>query len=402
MMQRRSLLRASAWACGCASTGAFSSITNAQTSPSPQQNPLYQLPARIAPPELSSDEGGLWGLMAREEARLKRSHFLIRDEKLNEYLRSIVSKLSQHHNDDIRMYVVRNPWFNASMAPNGMLQIWTGLLLRTSNEAQLASILAHEVGHYVARHSVQSLRDTKHRAAFATFLGLFGVVGLIGNLALIAGMYAYSREHEKEADMIGIDLLAQAGYEPAEASKVWTNLLAEIRAENTANSQPERNSVMFATHPPSAEREKNLAERAVVINQDAVVRATGEQTYQRIVGPYRRQFAAEDIKRRRFAESEALYKRILNNAPDDWDAHFFLGEVYRTRSQEGDAQLALERYLLAEKNPAPPSELFRSMGLVHKELKKPKDASAYFQTYLEKTPQAEDAELIGQYIKEGI
>ena len=55
--------------------------------------------------------------------------------------------------------LVRTPYFNASMAPNGMMQVWSGLLLRVDNEAQLAAVLGHEIGHYLARHSVERLRD---------------------------------------------------------------------------------------------------------------------------------------------------------------------------------------------------------------------------------------------------
>ena len=140
--------------------------------------------------------------------------------------------------------------FNANMAPNGMMQVWTGLMLRVDNEAQLATVLGHEIGHYLQRHSVDQLRDAKTRAAFGQFLGLFGVAGLLGQLGMVAGMFAYGQDHEREADAIGIRLMRNAGYDPAEAAKVWENLLLEIRAR----PEGERSSPFFATHPPPAER----------------------------------------------------------------------------------------------------------------------------------------------------
>ena len=69
-----------------------------------------------------------------------------------------------------QVHLVRTPLFNASMAPNGMMQVWTGLLLRVDDEAQLAAVLGHEFGHYLARHSTERLRDAKSRSAFGAFL----------------------------------------------------------------------------------------------------------------------------------------------------------------------------------------------------------------------------------------
>ena len=113
-------------------------------------------------------------MMDRAERQLRRSPFLVRDKALHDYIESIACRLGKDHCPDIRVYIVRTPLFNASMAPNGMLQVWTGLLLRMDNEAQLAAVLGHEIGHYVERHSVERLRDTKTSAAFGTFLGLAG------------------------------------------------------------------------------------------------------------------------------------------------------------------------------------------------------------------------------------
>ena len=187
-------------------------------------------PSRFTKPDLASDEGGLWAIMDREETRLRRSPFRMRDEALNKYLQDVVCRLAGDHCPDVRVYAVRTPFFNASMAPNGMMQVWSGLLLRMDNEAQLAAVLGHEIGHFLQRHSVERLRDMEARTAFGQFIGMFGVVGLVGQLATLAGAMAYSRDHEREADRIGLTLMRRAGYDPREAGKVWGNLLDELRA----------------------------------------------------------------------------------------------------------------------------------------------------------------------------
>ena len=81
---------------------------------------------------------------------------------------------------DVRVYLERTPLFNASMAPNGMMTVWTGLMLRVENEAQLAAVLGHGSATSSSAIPSEQLRDAKSRAAFAQFLGLFGAVGALG------------------------------------------------------------------------------------------------------------------------------------------------------------------------------------------------------------------------------
>jgi hypothetical protein len=115
-------------------------------------------------PASSTDEGGLWHVMNRVENDTKRSRHLIRDPAWDAYLRDIMTRLSADFSNDMRIYLMRTPYFNATMAPNGMMQVWTGLLLRVDNEAELAAILGHEMGHYMQRHSLAKLRDARARS----------------------------------------------------------------------------------------------------------------------------------------------------------------------------------------------------------------------------------------------
>jgi hypothetical protein len=74
-------------------------------------------PPRFSRPETASDEGGLWAMMDREETRLRRSPFALRDPKLRGYVQDIACRLGGSHCPDIRVHLVRTPFFNASMAP---------------------------------------------------------------------------------------------------------------------------------------------------------------------------------------------------------------------------------------------------------------------------------------------
>src|SRR5687768_11724312 len=198
-MKRRAFLAAGC--AGCAAIG----LARAQGT--------WEMPARFARPEAASEEGGLWSLMDREETKLRRSPFALPDAKLKAYVQDVACRLAGAHCADVRVHLVRTPLFNASMAPNRMMQVWTGLMLRVDNEAQLAAVLGHEIGHYLARHSLERLRSARTHSSTATALSMFGVVGALAQLGVAASFSGYSRDHEREADRIGVALMRNAGYD---------------------------------------------------------------------------------------------------------------------------------------------------------------------------------------------
>jgi predicted Zn-dependent protease len=354
----------------------------------------WQPPARFTRPDLATDEGGLWGIMDREEARLRRSPFVLRDPELTGYVQNLACRLAGDHCPDIRVVLVRTPLFNANMAPNGMMQVWTGLLLRVENEAQLAAILGHEIGHYLSRHSVERLRDLKSSAAVGQFLGLFGLAGAIGQLALVAGMFAYSRDQERDADRIGLTLMRKAGYEPLEAPKVWSNLLLEMNAR--PDHDPARNSVLFATHPSPEERQDELKRMA----ETAPGGATNGEIWESKVKPYRRAWLADEVKRGQHEESIALLTRLMKDAPSQPDFPFARGESYRLRGRESDLDAALADYQAAIALGAEPPETHRGIGLIYRVRKQLPEAKASLQHYLESAPDAPDFLMIKSYVEE--
>ncbi|MBL8488988.1 MAG: M48 family metalloprotease [Rhodocyclaceae bacterium] len=359
-------------------------------------------PPRLVRPESGTDEGGLWAFVDREETKLRRSRFVLRDRPLNEYLTGIACRLAGDHCPDLRVYVVRTPVFNASMAPNGMLQIWTGLLLRMANEAQLAAVIGHEIGHYLARHSLDRLRDAKSRSAFGQFLGIAlaaagaGGAGSLAQLAVVASAFAYGRDHEREADRIGQELMARAGYDPGEAPRVWSQLLAEIKAEADWVGELERRSVLFASHPHPEERMETLGERATELRRDGM--GTGTEPWRRACGPYRKTLLEDELRRRRSGETLALLDRMIAAEPTDPELHYFRGEAYRQRGADGDNARALDAYAAAETFPAAPAELHRGRGMILQATGDEPGASQAFAAYVRLRPDAEDAALFQRYV----
>ena len=263
----------------------------------------WKMPARFTRPDVASDEGGLWAIMDREESRLRRSPFVLREPQIADYVQDMACRLAGDHCPDIRVQVVRNPMVNAGMAPNGMMQVWTGLMLRSENEAQLAAVLGHEIGHYLQRHQVDRLRQVKSQTAVGQFLGVFGLVGALGQLAMAAGLLAYSRDQEREADQIGLTLMRQAGYDPAEASKVWGNLLLEAKARPDGDTS--RGIPIFATHPAADERQETLKLLAAKIPGGA----SNAETWREKTRPFQREWLSDEIRRGQHEESIALITR---------------------------------------------------------------------------------------------
>lgn len=385
---RRGFLRS---ACGhCLGLGALAALGAAGA----QDLSAIHVPPRFKRPARDTDEGGLWGLMDREEQRIRKSPLAIRDAALNAYLSDLICRLSDGHCPDIRVHAVRRPHFNAMMAPNGMMIVWSGLLLRMENEAQLAAVLGHELGHYLERHTVEQLRAQKDFAVLSTMVGLIGGAGgFIGQMSIMAGMFAFSREHEERADRMGMRLMRHAGYDGREAAAVWGNLLEEARI--TEGRKAGEMNDLFTTHPATASRRSDLLALA-----GGAGGATGEEAFRQVIAPLRLGWIQDEIKRGQYEESLVLFDRMLQRDARDAEAAFARGEVLRLRDDKGDAPRALAALEQAAAMAGAPAETFRSLGLLHKQRGDRAGAARAFEAYLAQSPQAPDAALVRSYLPE--
>jgi predicted Zn-dependent protease len=387
MTARRAFLRS---ACRhCVGFGALTGL-----SAFAQDLSAIKVPPRFGRPAIDTDEGGLWGLMDREEQRLRRSPLTIHDKAFKQYLQSVVEKVAGEHAPDIRVYAVRMPHFNAMMAPNGMMIIWSGLMLRAENEAQLVAVLGHELGHYMEKHTVEQLRAQKDTAVLSTLVGLVGGVGtFLGQIGLAASLFAFSREHEGRADRIGVRLMKRCGYDAREAATVWDNLVQELRV--TGGKEAGKKGDIFDTHPTSAGRRDELLALAGGDPGDK-----GEDRYRKAIAPMRLGWLQDEVKRGQYEESLVLFERMLRRDAGDAEVLYARGEVYRLREDAGDGERALADLGRASRLAGAPAETFRSLGLLHRQRNDTVAAANAFQSYLAQAPQAPDASMVRAYLTE--
>ncbi len=340
--------------------------------------------------EAERDERGVWAEMEQAESELLTSGALVADEALQAYVREVACRVAGDYCNDIRVYVVERAGFNASMAPNGFMTVWTGLLLRVENEAQLAAVLGHEVAHYQRRHTIERWRTTRAATSAVTFLSVAAAVGGYGGasslvrLATLLALLGYSREQEREADSLGFERLAAAGYDAGAAAAVWRSAVAEQQAMDEDQAPP----LLLSTHPASDERLAELTELAQTRGGERFA-----ERFRDAVAHHRSDWIAAEIGLGRYGALDVVLRRL----GEAGEAQYWRGEMYR---RSGEHEKALAAYRQATANGDAPAAAHRGLGLALWSLGRASEARRAFTRYLVAAPQAEDTAMIRAYIED--
>jgi len=198
---------------------------------------------------------------------------------LESYVREIGTRLaavSELPNLPWHFTVLNDHQVNAFALPGGYVYITRGLLAIADNEAEMASVLAHEIGHVTARHAAQ-----RYSTAMATNLGLTGIsilgsvfgvpsgVGQILSSGAQVAMQQYSQGQELEADMLGIRYMTRAGYDPNASTAFFRKLSAHSDLEARQKGKDGVTHNIMSTHPRTEDRIKQamgLAKAKTVAN----------------------------------------------------------------------------------------------------------------------------------------
>ncbi len=356
-----------------------------------------------ASPDVTTDEAGLWQQMDKYEQSLRASALLERDPALNAYVRGIVCDITgTDYCEDLRIYVVNRPFFNATMAPNGLMEVWTGLLLRAENEAQLAFVLGHEFTHYKNRHSLKNWRKAKN-AANASLLVSIGAAAAgaggaseLGSLLALSALYGYGRDLEREADMEGFAYVTAAGYDGSQAAVLWQNLVAEVQASQSKRKKRRfARSSIFSSHPLTKERIATLQGLAADLSPGK----RNEQDYIGATAPFLAQWLDDDLVRRDFGENLFLINKLIERGDMLGTLFYAKAEALRLRRGEGDMVKAEAAYLKATKFSDAPAKAWRALGDALRRKGDTSGAITAYQIYLELNPAAVDRLVVENFIK---
>ncbi|HET6975135.1 MAG TPA: M48 family metallopeptidase [Pyrinomonadaceae bacterium] len=383
------------------------------------------------------------------DVRFERDGLVLADEAANTYLRRIGRSLIPR---DVELEKVkwnfralRDPQPNAFALPNGSIYVTTGLISLIDNESQLAAIIAHELTHVMRRHTY--LHNRSNRKKFLTMnvmqaVGAYAPLSIVGAVItvvttvapfiMMATIYGYSRELEREADIKGIDMMVSAEYPPEEMVNVMKLLDKDIEGENirlfyndhpslderikylssylgaranTVTHQMELNrerALYFRTMEPAMRHNVQLAinssrARSAVYYAQRLVdfNASSENLFwlaesYRALGPRAPQLtekeltnsAMKDAAKKREKRTVEEEERDLLATPagkENWQKHQQLAEQFYQRA-------------LNAENPTPLAH--RGLGLLYEKLDRGSDAVAEYEKYLELSPTANDRERI--------
>ncbi len=195
---------------------------------------------------------------------LKKKQPVEKDPRANRYVRCVAEAIVAVLPDKWRrqkweVVVFKDDTPNAFALPGGKIGVHSGMLKVADNAAQLAAVIGHEVGHVLARHGNERLsQNLAAQAGLAVTAALLGgspekrqrTLALLGVGTQLGILLPFSRRHESEADQIGLELMARAGFDPREAVQLWHNMMRASKGQKP----PE----FLSTHPADATRIRNL------------------------------------------------------------------------------------------------------------------------------------------------
>ena len=353
------------------------------------------------------DEVGFWRQDDESERALSNSPIVIRDENLTTYLKEVLcSTVGPDRCGSTRIYVLREPTFNASMSPNGTMRVFSGLLLRVRSEAELAAVLGHEFGHFEKRHTLSRFKSTRSGTDLLSWASLLASMSSsyqtrsnFQNLefSVYGNLYRFQRNHEREADLLGLSYLNSSNFRPQAASEVWLNLIGEFEASAKVRGlkKPRFDRIAFtASHPPQAERAFYLSNLAY---PEGAMRDDGADRYTAALAKWIPEFLNDQIRLNDFGGSEYIINSL---AEKGWTAElwFARGELFRLRGTQRDLVNAVDFYREAITLDPSMADAYRGLGLAQLKTGQRTDGQAALAEYLRLKPNASDAPMIDMMV----
>ena len=363
----------------------------------------------------NSKESDLWESASRHENRLRNAGTVFHNREVEAYLEDLSERMLgdslEHLGINLDFVLVAEPTLSGWTYPYGTIGLHSGLLVRMDNEAQLAAIVAHEISHFLQRHTYRELIVDGRNSALGKGLGFLAglavasetgafdpnVMGFTGDLWTNLATSGYSQKNEYVADEEGLRLMANAGLAIDEAIPAF-HALAENEVYGAGDPRK-----MWSSHPRLEDRIKNLQkEIKKAKRKKGYVAGTVPEAsdYDDAIAPVLLINARLDLREQQFERARESLSRYLQVRPESAGAHFLTGESYRRASPSGPAfDESLAAYEAALEQDPEYAEAYREIGMAHRMLGNNDQARSAFERYLAVAPTAADAGIVRGYLE---
>lgn len=289
---------------------------------------------------------------------IKKRWPIIQEPSINAYLNEVGQEILKSIGPQpfsYQFYILNSPEINAFAVPGGKVFINSGLILLLENEDELAAILAHEIGHVVARH-IAKRGEKVQKVTLATLgailAGIFlggqaaGAIATTSVAASETALLKYSREDEEEADYLGLKFMQQAGYKRTGMLSV----LKKLRRQQgpASNDIPS----YLQTHPALEER---LADLEV-----QMARRPQEKEAYKVLGNLKRIQTKLLVEEKETSRTAAYFENWIKRAPEEVEAYFGLGLIQK---KMGALDRAIINLTKAASLAPQDGEILRELGL---------------------------------------
>jgi predicted Zn-dependent protease len=281
----------------------------------------------------------------------------LQDASLNNYINQTGKTLSAKTHRPHMPYSFRGvnaTYVNAYAFPGGSIAATRGILLDLENEAQLAALLGHELGHVNARHTAEQMSKSTLINLFvgglATVVGtqnsglgsLASQLGMVGAGALLA---SYSRDNEREADALGLEYMVRAGYN----ANGFVELMDMLR--RTSKYNPSAIELMFATHPMSDERYRTAVEAVHTQYRSSKSFSLYRDRYMDHTAKLRKikltidalQKGESLMAKDKYGEAEIHFSKALGQTPEDYAGLVMMSKCQLAQKQYAKARSFAEK-----------------------------------------------------------
>lgn len=321
----------------------------------------------------------------------------VQDKQLESYLQSVGKQMSaKTHRPQMpyRFLPVNATYVNAYAFPGGTIACTRGILLELDNEAELAALIGHELGHVNARHTAEIMSKSKLTAAVVggvavlagtydpNYGGIAAQIGMLGSGALLA---SYSRDNERQADDLGMAYMVESGYSPDGMVGLMDML------KSMSNHKVSTAELLFATHPMSNERYETSVKTATGKYKAAQSNPLHRERYMDNTAGLRKvknaillmQQGDALMAQKKYADAEPKFTRALNLAPNDYAGLVKLSQCRLLMEKYDDADRSIR---LAQSAYPQEAQAYFLSGFIKLNRKDFVPAFSDFSTYDKKLP----------------